>query len=322
MAFGAAEFAVDQAGIVDSIPVTSWVFMGNIEEGFSDYKAALGPLKYYIGLIARYPFEKLANIQSKTIYGGMENAGAIFYAEKSVTGTGMAELLMAHEIAHQWFGDTVTENDWFHVWLSEGFATYLTNMYIEWAYGEEKFRAQMESDRKEIIDFHAENHKPVVDTTVTNLMDLLNVNSYQKGAWALHMLRNEVGDSTFIQGLRIYYKRYYQSNALTGDFRKVMEEVSGKDLGIFFRQWLYTEGFPVLKIEDEKIKKDSREIIIEQMQEPIFEFNIELLVQTSSGSQVINVPVKERITRFEVKSKEELRITPDPEVKLLFNLKI
>jgi aminopeptidase N len=322
MAFGAAEFAVDQAGVVDNVPVTTWVFKENMEEGFRDYKAALKPLKFYIGLIGKYPFEKLANVQSKTIYGGMENAGAIFYAEKSVTGKGLAELLMAHEIAHQWFGDTVTENDWFHIWLSEGFATYLTNMYIESAYGEERFRSQMASDRKEIIDFHAENHKPVVDTTVTNLMDLLNVNSYQKGAWALHMLRNEVGDSLFIKGLHLYYKEYFQSNALTSDFRRVMEEVSGKDLDRFFRQWLYTEGFPVLKIHEGKVNRVTREIIIEQTQEPLFEFSIELLVQTSSGNRAITVPVKERITKIEVKSKEKLIITPDPEVKLLYNLKI
>ncbi|HEX2974612.1 MAG TPA: M1 family metallopeptidase [Bacteroidales bacterium] len=319
MAFAAAEFAIDEAGSVDNVPVSSWVFPENSDEGFRDYKAALGPLRFYIGLLGKYPFEKLANIQSKTIYGGMENAGAIFYAENSVTGRGLAELLMAHEIAHQWFGNTVTEDDWFHVWLSEGFATYLTNMYIESAYGEERFRAQMASDRKEIIDFHEENKKPVVDTTVTDLMNLLNVNSYQKGAWALHMLRNEVGDESFIRGLRLYYERYYQSNALTMDFQEVMEEVSGKDLNKFFRQWLWTEGFPVLKIHDEKVNRSTREIIIEQTQEPVFEFNIELQVQTPSGSQKITVPVKDRITRFEVKSKENLIITPDPEVKLLFN---
>jgi aminopeptidase N len=319
MAFGAAEFAVDEAGIVDNIPVSSWVFNENREEGFRDYKAALKPLKFYIDLIGKYPFEKLANIQSKTIYGGMENAGAIFYAENSVTGKGLAEFLMAHEIAHQWFGNTVTEKDWYHVWLSEGFATYLTNMYIESAYGEDQFRALMEADRKLIIDDYQKNKKPVLDTTITDLMDLLSINSYQKGAWILHMLRNEVGNDAFIKGLRLFYERYYQSNVLTNDFQIVMEEASGKDLNKFFRQWLYTEGFPVLKIYDEKLKRGLREIIIEQTQEQLFEFSIELKVQTSSGSRVITVLVKDRTTKFEVKSKESLIITPDPNVKLLYN---
>ena len=88
-------------------------------------------MKFYCDILGKYPFEKLANVQSKTIYGGLENAGAVFYSENSVTGKGRSEGLMAHEIAHQWFGDCVSEADWHHIWLSEGFATYLTSMYME-----------------------------------------------------------------------------------------------------------------------------------------------------------------------------------------------
>ena len=131
MTFGAARFAVKLAGQAGKVPVWTWVFPQNRTEGFYDYGIALKPLEFYIRLIGEYPFEKLANVQSKTIYGGLENAGAIFYYENSVTGLGKAEKLIAHEIAHQWFGDCVTEEDWYHIWLSEGFATYLTSMYVE-----------------------------------------------------------------------------------------------------------------------------------------------------------------------------------------------
>ena len=82
-----------------------------------------------------YPFTKLANVQSKTRFGGMENAGNIFYFENSVSGERKIENLFTHEIAHQWFGNSASESDWTHVWLSEGFATYFTDLYILKSFG-------------------------------------------------------------------------------------------------------------------------------------------------------------------------------------------
>ena len=143
MTFGAASFAVQLAGNVKGIPVWTWVYPENRKEGFYDYSVAVKPLAFYSDLIGPYSFEKLANVQSKTIFGGLENAGCIFYSENSVTGKGMAENLMAHEIAHQWFGNSVTEADWHHIWLSEGFATYLTAVYMEKTYGNEKLKEIM-----------------------------------------------------------------------------------------------------------------------------------------------------------------------------------
>ena len=110
---------------------------------------------------------------------------------------------MAHEIAHQWFGNSVTENDWHHIWLSEGFATYLTAVYLEKTYGKEKLDETMKSARDRVIRFYLRSPRPVIDTTVTDLMRLLNANSYQKGAWVLHMLRRELGDDLFWKGMRL-----------------------------------------------------------------------------------------------------------------------
>jgi aminopeptidase N len=319
MTFGAAEFAVKYAGGVNSIPVWSWVFPENRMEGFFDYSIAVKPLEYYSNIIGAYPYKKLANVQSKTIYGGLENGGTIFYSERSVTGLGKAEGLIAHEIAHQWFGDCVTEADWYHIWLSEGFATYLTSLYFESVYGRNRLESDMKSTRQRVLDYYEKNQKPVVDTTVTDLMDLLNVNSYQKGAWVLHMLRYELGDKLFMKGLCIFYERFYNGNALTEDFKQVMEEVSGKNLDNFFQQWLYTAGQPELVIRTEKSRKNGiTDVYIEQKQITLFVFSLELLIRDNSGERIEKVAVKERVTKLEVQSKGEVLVTPDPNINLLF----
>ncbi|HEX2969187.1 MAG TPA: M1 family metallopeptidase [Bacteroidales bacterium] len=318
MAFGVADFAVNDTAKADGIPVSSWVFPENAKEGFFDYSVAVRPLEYYITHIGTYPYKKLANVQSKTIYGGLENAGAIFYAEKSVTGMGRAEELISHEIAHQWFGNNITENDWYHIWLSEGFATYLTSMYFEVTRGEDFFRTDMDSTRAKVLRYYRKNRMPVIDTTVTDLMKLLNPNSYQKGAWALHMLRDQIGDSVFRKGLQMFYNKYRNSNVVTDDFRKVMEEASGQQLNDFFRQWLYTGGQPVLDIRVEKGKRGTSRITIEQKQDRIFTFPVEILIGTSAGDKLLRIQVKERLTKYTVPDRV-FSYKVDPDVKLLFD---
>src|SRR5204862_717351 len=154
MVIGAARFAIQFVGEINNIPVESWVYPQNREEGFHDYAAAKKILDFFINHIGPYSYKKLANVQSKTKYGGMENASNIFYFENSVNGKADHESLLAHEIAHQWFGDSASETDWHHVWLSEGFATYFTNVYNEFTYGEDKRAADMAEDRKQVIAFY------------------------------------------------------------------------------------------------------------------------------------------------------------------------
>jgi len=211
MVIGVADFAVDKVGYVNSVPVYSWVFPENKKEGFYDYAIAKDILAFFINYIGPYPYKKLANVQSKTIFGGMENAGAIFYAESSVTGYRSEEALLAHEIAHQWFGDMATEKSFAHLWLSEGFATYFAHIYIEEKYGKERFTKEMQAERDKIIGFVKRSRKPVVDP-VSPYMDLLNTNSYEKGSWVLHMLRRQFGDSVFKKSIRTYYETYAGKN--------------------------------------------------------------------------------------------------------------
>ena len=248
MVIGVARFAVETIGQVGGAPVQSWVYASERGPGFADFRVALSPMQLYSWKIGPYAYEKLANVQSKTRYGGMENSSAIFYAERAVTGKGLNRNLFAHEIAHQWFGDSVTESDWDDTWLSEGFATYLTHVYNEFTFGRDTMVRGLRRDRDAIIRYFTTHpHDAVVTPADAALDNILSINSYQKGGWALHMLRRQVGDEAFFKGLSAYYARFRGGNARTGDFRRVMEEVSGQGLQAFFEQWVYTPGQPALR---------------------------------------------------------------------------
>jgi aminopeptidase N len=319
MTFGAASFAVQLAGTFNNIPVWTWVFRENRLEGFNDYSVAVNALEFYSKLIGPYSYEKLANVQSKTIFGGLENAGCIFYSENSVTGQGKAESLIAHEVAHQWFGNSVTEKNWYHIWLSEGFATYLTTVYMEMNYGHRLLEERMKSDRDRVIRTFERSPAPVIDTTITDLMRLLGANSYQKGAWVLHMLRAELGEENFWKGIRLFYSRFRNGNALTKDLQRVMEEVSGTDLSQFFHQWLYVAGQPDLKIMTEPGSRKGRtDIVVEQTQNYLFTFDIDFLIKDAEGERTVTFPISQKITRVGVKALSGAEIKPDPDVKLLF----
>ena len=130
MTIGVTRFAYSYLGKVGDIEVSAWVYPENRLEGFVDFEEATDILEYFIDHIGPYSYAKLANMQAKTQWGGLENAGTISYKEALITGNKKIQELMAHEIAHQWFGNSATENDWNHVWLSEGFATYFAILNI------------------------------------------------------------------------------------------------------------------------------------------------------------------------------------------------
>jgi aminopeptidase N len=319
---GVTKFATKLLDMVGEIPVTAWVYPENRLDGFSDYAIAVNVLHYFIENIGPYSYAKLANVQAKTQWGGLENAGTISYFENSVTGKHEVEGLIAHEIAHQWFGDSATENSWNHVWLSEGFATYFAILYQESVYGNEKRKEELRLDRKQVFEYYKKNPSPIVDNSIKDPMKVLSVNTYQKGGWVLNMLRHKLGDETFWKGIRLYYQNYKNSNAMTADFRMVMEKISGENLEAFFKQWVYTKGYPELQWSW-TYKKGKVIINLYQVQHHYtFKFPLEIGIIYGDQIKIETVDVNQQSEIFEitVDGKPD-NVVFDPELWLLFEEK-
>ena len=243
---GVARFAMQHVGDYQGKAIQTWVYYQDRDAGFYDFAVPTKQvLEFYGDMVGPYSYEKLANIQAASVGGGMEAASAIFYGGNSVTGerTTRWRNVVIHEIAHQWFGNAVTESDWDDVWLSEGFATYFTLLFREHQYGRDDFVEGLKRSRDRVRSFYEDN--PDYRIVHDNLDDMSRVTSsqtYQKGGWTLHMLRGVIGDEAFWRGIQDYYRMYRDKNASTDDFRRAMEEASGRDLSGFFQQWLYQGG--------------------------------------------------------------------------------
>lgn len=329
MVVGAATFAVTSLDECASggfttlnrdgcVPVTLWTFPPDSVTAQRSFFRAAQMVETMADLIGPYPFEKLANVQSSTRFGGMENSGAIFYSERTLAQGRMIEETVAHEIAHQWFGDAVTEADWRHLWLSEGFATYFGAVIYE------RMDSRLAFD--ELMDRHAATYfespvvnTPLIDRSPNDLFDLLNAVNYQKGAWVLHMIRAELGDADFFEAMRRFYRENQGSSLLTEDLQRVLEEVSGKDLQPFMDQWLRSPGHPILSAEW-RWDSGSAVVDLEQVQPdnwPTFQFHLEMEFVTNQGPirREADITDRSHTLRFRVPGRPtRLVLDPDGDV--------
>ena len=314
MVFGAGKLDVELLGYAacdqspasqrqdNCIEVSLWVYPEDKIKAKDSFRRAVNMVDYFTKTIGPFPFEKLANVQSSTRFGGMENASAIFYSEKSIGKGRNIEGTVSHEIAHQWFGDSVTEVDWNHLWLSEGFATYFGNLFFEYEDGEKIFQDKMENNRKRIINSENTN-RPIIDQENKDLFKLLNSNNYPKGGWVLHMLRGYMGDELFFNGIRKYYELYKYKTATTKDFQSVMENIKGENLDWFFEQWIYKPGFPIISYEEKWNYSEGRNgsvsVKISQIQKnewPIFIIPTEICW---GGENCKSIRIDKRIQSYE-----------------------
>ena len=317
---GVAQFASLHLGKAAGVPLETWVFPRDREAGMATFDEPMRQaMEFYSERVGPYSYEKLASVQNGAARGGgMEHASEIFFGQDSVTGR-PALGLVAHETAHQWFGDSVTEKDWDDVWLSEGFATYFAALTTEHYEGRDAFVTQMKRSRASI--FNTEKRMPGVAVVQDRpWKGIPNGIVYQKGGWSLHMLRGQIGDAKFWAGIREYYRRYRDGNASTADFEKVMEEVSGADLGWFFKQWLYRPGSPTLQ-GTWHYNVAAATVAIELMQTQNGEA-YRLPLEIAVGDSTTKVEMTQKQQRFEIPAaKDPGAVTLDPNVWILMDAK-
>jgi len=246
-AIAIAQFSVRHIGTQKGIELTNWVYPQDREKGIAAFDIPTrNAFEFFSEYIGPYPYEKLANVQAAGLIGGTEHASVIFYGEKSISAR-PANTLVSHEIAHQWFGNSVTESDWDDVWLSEGFATYFALLYTEHFEGRDAFAAGLKRSRATVIASEEKNpNSPVIHRNLADTKKVLNLRVYEKGAWILHMLRGLAGPEKFRAAIRDYYQRFRGGNVATADFQRIMEEHTGLSLGWFVEQWLQRPGLPVI----------------------------------------------------------------------------
>ena len=327
---GVARFAVQYVDEFMGKQIQTWVYPQDREKGFFDFasptKEVLGFYSNYVGPFA---YEKLANIQSPSVGGGMETASAIFYGENLVNGKQDTRLrnVVIHEIAHQWFGNAVTESTWDDAWLSEGFATYFTMLFQEYAYGTNVYIDELKKARARIFNFYSKDSTyKIIDNRTAEEGPVTNDMTYQKGAWVLHMLREKMGHEAFREGIRSYYQAFYNKNATTDDFFEHMQKFTKATLNGFRNQWLHRPEVMNLQVSWHYDSASSQlEITIDQKQSTKFYFEapIEIEIIETSSKKIVSLEISGKTTTFKIKAdKKPVALLADPRTTLLAKFEI
>ena len=267
----------------DSMECRYYVFPDHYGPVQPTYAMVPDMITLFASLFGEYPFleEKYGHAEF-TWGGGMEH--------QTITSLGSwSEYLIVHELAHMWWGDMITCNDFHHIWLNEGFAVYSEALWAEHTYGWAEYKNQMEYAK-----YYGAGTIYVPDLSDWNRIfdgDL----TYNKASWILHMLRGVVGDSTFYEILRTYYSSEYQySSCTTEQFRDLCEGVAGRDLDSFFHQWVYEEGFPFYNVSwsyaPGMLSGYEISLTVEQLQTNyVFTMPIQVTVTTAAGETTLVV---------------------------------
>lgn len=307
-ALGVARFAAHHYGYAKGVPLQVWVFPQDRDKGYSLFESTgRRALEFFSEQIGPYSYEKLGHVQAAGLSGGTEHASVIFYGEKGVS-AGRAPVV--HEVAHQWWGNAVTERDWDDVWLSEGFATYFTLLYTEQFEGRDAFVAGLTRSRDSILQLEEKMPEtPIIHRNLGDMRRVLNQIVYQKGGWTLHMLRGVIGTEAFWTGIREYYRRYRDQNTTTDELRRVMESVSGRDLRPLFDQWLTRSGVPKLSGSwqyDASARQVRVELAQAQPGEPyVIALEIGMRFPGSSTLRLERLALTERLTRVTLPADSE-----------------
>ncbi len=281
-----------------------------------------------------YPWDKYSQVTvADFIFGGMENTSAttmtdaLLHNERAHLDYS-ADSIVAHELAHQWWGDLVTCRDWSHGWLNEGFATYFDLLFKEHDLGQDEFRYAVYQDATTYLQEDSGHYRrPIVNNVYRQPVDIFDRHLYEKGALVLHMLRAYLGDDLFWKALNHYCTKHRGGNVTTDDLQKAVEEATGRSMDRFFRQWLYKGGHPAFKVTyqwDEETK--TARVGVNQTQAAdettsVFAVPIVLAYQTSQGRREVKLDISEANQTFYIAADEKpLMVSFDPGYRCLKTL--
>lgn len=256
--------------------------------GFAKTPKAMAFFSDYLGV--PYPYGKYAQVAAARFPGGMENTtcttqtDAVLIPREAALDTDL-DLLVAHELAHHWFGDLVTCRDWSHAWLNEGFATYLEYLFTEHDKGRDEADREWDINRRSYFDEDARRYRrPVVCGTFRNPWILFDRHLYEKGGWVLHMLRRRLGEEDWRRALKHYLGKHRDKSVETADLAVAVEEATGRNIRPFLDQWVHRPGYPVFDVRYH-FEKGRAELLVRQTQgEPLFKARV-LLRFTGPGGR-------------------------------------
>ena len=265
-------------------------------------------LEFYSQATGRpYPYAKYAQtVVVDYMWGGMENISATTQTSRTLHDARAAldftsEGLVAHEAAHQWFGDLATCEDWSNVWLNEGFADYFTALYKGNAHGEDDFYQEMDGLRGTYLNDDTNRYRrPLVTKRYTDPIDMFDSHSYEKGALVLHMVRFLAGEEGWRKGIHAYLERFAGQTVSTPDFQGAMEEATGVSLGPIFDRYVYGAGHPELKVkwdwqpETRQVHLEVRQTQTLDEQTGLFSFPLEIALVGEKDSVVRRIPLAAR----------------------------
>jgi aminopeptidase N len=236
-----ADFVVQEQEGPNGLPIRNYFPRGLDDEGAITFARTAEMIACFNEKYGPYPFEAYGVVVADTDFGfAMEMQTLTLFSRAAALRLEGLEDTVAHELAHQWFGDSVSVADWSDIWLNEGFATYSEGIWHECLSGPRVVNRWMQS----VYAYLQEQENVLPPPGAPPPDDLFNVSVYQRGALTLHALRVRVGEQVFYDIIQTYYDRFKYGNARTEDFIAVAEEISGEDLTAFFDGWLYQQRLP------------------------------------------------------------------------------
>jgi aminopeptidase N len=290
------------------IPVEYYVPPGYEEQARRSFGKTPDMMEYFSTVTGHpYPYAKYAQTTAVDyMWGGMENITAttqtiLTLHDERAEIDYPSEGLVAHELAHQWFGDLVTLDHWAHLWLNEGMADYFTALYRHRSGGEDEFVWEMDDLRQDYMREDAGEHRrPIVTLRYSDPITMFDRHSYEKGALVLHMARYLTGEEGWWRGIRGYLDRFALRTVTTPDLQGALEQASGASLGPLFDQYVHGAGHPEIEARWEwqadrgMVRLNLRQVQERTEETGLFSFPVEIALIGPSGTEVHRVPVLAR----------------------------